>query len=162
MLGHVVSGCLEVCFIARQWGSTPSFLWRSEFKATSVTYLEIWRRDGHGDFRNQQGTLRDYTLIWGTVSFQEQGERKMSLELSTSLWPPFWKKSLSLLSLSLSFPFSFSLGLELGGKNIDMIPKKKALPLWPDEWHMMEPISPFLLKRKEKNQNFNFQSKVSF
>ena len=29
-----------------------------------------------------------------------------------------------------------------------MILKKKALPLWPDGWCVMEPINPFLLKRK--------------
>lgn len=43
-----------------------------------------------------------------------------------------------------------------------MILKRKALPLWPDGWDMMEPISSFLLKRKKKIQNFSFQSRDSF
>lgn len=55
-----------------------------------------------------------------------------------------------------------SLGLEQRGRAIDVILMKKALLLWPDGWCVMEPISPFLLKRKEKVQNFNFQSRASF
>lgn len=54
---------------------------------------------------------------------------------------------------------SLSLGLEQRGTTIDVILKKKALPSRPDGWCVMEPISPFVLKRKEKIQNFSFQSR---
>lgn len=57
---------------------------------------------------------------------------------------------------------SLSLGLEQRGRTVDVILKKKALPLWPHGWCVMEPINPFLLKRKEKIQNFNFQSRDYF
>lgn len=79
----------------------------------------------------------------------------MSSVLSPSSWLPFWGQR------DERSGFSLSLGLEQRGKT-SVILKKKALPLWPDGWGMMEPISSFLLKRKEKIQNFSFQSRDSY